>query len=99
MLMIFELLRRRSLRQRVVSCLLIAVAEAALLYRLQRDVAQYHVINNVGIVVEFLARMSGPGTKRNVLSVPTNVCSRWKSGRDADLPPLPFLTGTGHRSL
>jgi hypothetical protein len=64
MLMIFELLRRRRLRQRVVSCLLIAVAEAALLYRLQRDVAQYHVINNVGIVVEFLARMSGPGTKR-----------------------------------
>src|SRR4029450_11345751 len=27
----------------------------------QRDVAQYHVINNVGIAVEFLARMSGPG--------------------------------------
>jgi hypothetical protein len=51
--MIFELLRRRRLRQRVVSCLLIAVANAALLCRLQRDVAQYRVIDNVGIAVEF----------------------------------------------
>jgi hypothetical protein len=33
MLMIFELLRRRRLRQRVVSYLLIAVADAALLCR------------------------------------------------------------------
>ena len=26
---------------------------------LQRDVSHYHVINNVGIAMEFLARMSG----------------------------------------
>jgi hypothetical protein len=30
------------------------------------DVAQYRIINNVGIALEFLARMSGPGTLRPV---------------------------------
>ena len=32
------------------------VSDAALLGRLERDVAQYHAIDNVGIALEFLAR-------------------------------------------
>jgi hypothetical protein len=56
---------------RVVSCLpclLIAVANAALPCPASSDLAHYHVINNVGIVVEFLARMLACGGPARSLS-------------------------------